>query len=149
MEITVDELKGLNSGEYVLYDIRNKDERNYGFIPESVAVTAEELPSAACKHKDKKLIIYCARGIVSLDAAKRLCKEGFEAYSLKDGYISWLRSEMQSQNAKTLCENTERSLRKKFKSTILSKFTKALKIYKLVNEGDKVAVCISGGKVRF
>ena len=146
MEITVDELKGLNSGEYVLYDIRNKDERNYGFIPESVAVTAEELPSAAGKTKDKKLIIYCARGIVSLDAAKRLCEEGFEAYSLKDGYISWLRSEMQSQNAKTLCENTELSLRKKFKSTILSKFTKALKIYKLVNEGDKVAVCISGGK---
>lgn len=149
MEITVDELKGLNSGEYVLYDIRNKDERNYGFIPESVAVTAEELPSAAGKTKDKKLIIYCARGIVSLDAAKRLCEEGFEAYSLKDGYISWLRSEMQSQNAKTLCENTERSLRKKFKSTILSKFTKALKIYKLVNEGDKVAVCISGGKDSF
>ena len=58
MEITVDELKGLNSGEYVLYDIRNKDERNYGFIPESVAVTAEELPSAAGKTKDKKLIIY-------------------------------------------------------------------------------------------
>ena len=28
----------------------------------------------------------------------------------------------------------------------MSKFIKALKTYKLVNEGDKVAVCISGGK---
>lgn len=28
----------------------------------------------------------------------------------------------------------------------MSPFTKALKIYKLVNEGDRVAVCISGGK---
>ena len=28
----------------------------------------------------------------------------------------------------------------------MSTFTKALKIYKLVNEGDRVAVCISGGK---
>ena len=40
----------------------------------------------------------------------------------------------------------EQSLRKKFKKDILSRFVKALKEYRLVNAGDKVAVCISGGK---
>lgn len=45
-----------------------------------------------------------------------------------------------------VCEKAERSIRKKFRDEIWSKFIKALKLYKLVNEGDKVAVCISGGK---
>ena len=40
----------------------------------------------------------------------------------------------------------ERSITKRFKSTIWTKFITALKQYKLVNDGDKVAVCISGGK---
>ena len=35
---------------------------------------------------------------------------------------------------------------KRFKKTIWSRFILALKSYKLVNEGDKIAVCISGGK---
>ena len=38
------------------------------------------------------------------------------------------------------------SLQKKYRRSITAKFNKALKVYKLVNEGDRVAVCISGGK---
>lgn len=40
----------------------------------------------------------------------------------------------------------EKSLQKKFKRHIFSKFTKAINTYELLQEGDKVAVCISGGK---
>ncbi|MBP3619551.1 MAG: tRNA 2-thiocytidine biosynthesis protein TtcA [Clostridia bacterium] len=40
----------------------------------------------------------------------------------------------------------ERSITKRFKSTIWTKFITALKQYELVNDGDKIAVCISGGK---
>ena len=43
-------------------------------------------------------------------------------------------------------ENVRASLQKKYRRSITGKFNKALKIYKLVNAGDKVAVCISGGK---
>lgn len=46
----------------------------------------------------------------------------------------------------TLCEKAERSLRKKFRISLMSPFIRALKDYKMVNDGDKVAVCISGGK---
>lgn len=52
----------------------------------------------------------------------------------------------QTQYDSDLCQKVEQSLRKKFRDSIMSRFTKALKIYKLVNEGDCVAVCISGGK---
>lgn len=40
----------------------------------------------------------------------------------------------------------ERDLIKKYRSKIWSKFVKAVKEYKLVEEGDKVLVAISGGK---
>ena len=42
--------------------------------------------------------------------------------------------------------HVEQSLRKKFRTTLMSPFIKALKAYRLVNEGDRIAVCISGGK---
>lgn len=44
------------------------------------------------------------------------------------------------------CEDVERSIRKKFSKTIWGRFTAALLEYELLEEGDKVAVCISGGK---
>ncbi|MFR5731799.1 MAG: ATP-binding protein [Clostridium sp.] len=40
----------------------------------------------------------------------------------------------------------EKSLRKKFHKNIFSKFAKAINQYELVKEGDRIAVCISGGK---
>lgn len=40
----------------------------------------------------------------------------------------------------------ELSIVKKFRRTIWSRFLKGIKEYKLINEGDKIAVCISGGK---
>lgn len=40
----------------------------------------------------------------------------------------------------------ERSIIKKYRKKIWSRFTLAIKEYKLIKEGDKIAVCISGGK---
>ncbi len=46
-------------------------------------------------------------------------------------------------------QEIERSIRKKYREEIWSKFVKAVKDYKLINENDKVMVCISGGKDSF
>ena len=43
-------------------------------------------------------------------------------------------------------EEIERSLVKKYRKHIWTKFVRAVKDYKLVEEGDKIAVAISGGK---
>lgn len=46
----------------------------------------------------------------------------------------------------TKAQLVERSLQKRFRKTIWARFIVALKRYKLVEEGDKIAVCVSGGK---
>ena len=43
-------------------------------------------------------------------------------------------------------KRAEESIQKKFHKKIFSPFAKACKTYKLIEEGDRIAVCISGGK---
>lgn len=145
MEISVEELGELQPEDCVICDIRGEHDRAYGLIPGSVGISAEELLTSP-PADGKKLIIYCARGVVSVDLADELCDRGLEAYSLEGGYIAWLRAEMRRRNDEELRERVEQSIRKKFRVSLMSKFIKALKTYQLVNEGDRVAVCISGGK---
>ena len=145
MEISVEKLGELQPEDCVICDIRGERDRAYGFIPNSIGISAEEL-LASPPGDGKKLIIYCTRGVVSVDLADELCDRGLEAYSLEGGYIAWLRAEMRRRNDEELRERVEQSIRKKFRVSLMSKFIKALKTYQLVNEGDRVAVCISGGK---
>ena len=43
-------------------------------------------------------------------------------------------------------QEIERSIVKKYHKTIWCKFIEGIKEYQLIQEGDKIAVCISGGK---
>ena len=51
-----------------------------------------------------------------------------------------------AEEIRSITEKAELSLRKKFKKSIWCKFTKGINEYELVQPGDKIAVCISGGK---
>ena len=145
-ELTIEEFDALSTDTYVLYDIRSTDEINHGAIKGAIASSAEELEENPPEEKGKRIIICCSRGRVSRDVAENLCEQGYDAVSLKGGYIAWLMAEIKKQEADEICDSVEKSLRKKFHKNIFSKFAKAINQYELVKEGDRIAVCISGGK---
>ena len=146
IDITIEEMETLPAESYELFDIRGEIERAHGILPNSVASSADALMENPPEDKEKKIIICCSRGQISRDIAEELQEQGYEAYSLKGGYVGWLMADMKKKEADDVCEHVELSIRKKFKKKIWSKFTKAVREYELVKEGDRIAVCISGGK---
>lgn len=42
----------------------------------------------------------------------------------------------------------EKSVQTKYPIKFMSNFLKAIKMYSLIKENDKIAICISGGKVK-
>ena len=152
IQLSVQELFAMPENSYQLVDIRDERARSYGVIPGSVALSAEELPESQEIDKNKTVVIYCQKGEMSVPAAEALQEAGVDAKSLNGGYLAWLMEAMKKKEEAKKEEETpeyveiEQSIRKKFRKTIWCRFTRAVREYELVKEGDKIAVCISGGK---
>ncbi len=145
MEISVDELEALGTGCRIL-DMRSESERAYGVIPGSVPATEETLLGMPPAEAELPIVIVCARGVNSVAVADTLCERGYRAYSLTGGYAAWLRREIARQESGDLRARVEQSIRTKYKAPLLSRFVRAIKDYRLIRDGDRIAVCISGGK---
>lgn len=152
IQLSVQELFAMPENSYQLVDIRDERARSYGVIPGSVALSAEKLPESQEIDKNKTVVIYCQKGEMSVPVAEALQEAGVDAKSLNGGYLAWLMESMKQKEEAKKEEETpeyveiEQSIRKKFRKTIWCRFTRAVREYELVKEGDKIAVCISGGK---
>ena len=128
MELTPEELEALEPGSYTLLDLRSEQETAYGTIPGSVPANAAALPEGL-PAEPGRIVLFCTRGKLSLETAERLRDEGFDACSLKGGYLAWLMRQMQRQEAEELCSRVENSLRKRFRLKLWCNFTKAIRQY--------------------
>ena len=152
MSITIEELKQTDKDSYQLIDIRSEYEIAHGCVPGAIAISAQELIEFTDDRLDKSkmIVVCCSRGRESIDVAERLKENGIDAKSLEGGYVAWLldymKSEDEADTEKNFARDVEQSLRKKFKKSIFTKFAKGICNYELVKPGDKIAVCISGGK---
>lgn len=145
LEITIEELARLGADDVILVDLRDDVSFEYGHIPGAINLTGESV-FEQIKAKEKMVCLYCRNGIISLSAAEKMREKGFRAVSLKGGYFAWLRTHINDMDSEESVKKIEGSLTKKFHRDLFAPFVKAINEYDLLKEGDKVAVCISGGK---
>ena len=146
MSITIEELNKLDKDTYQIIDIRDKEEVQKDEMPGAVYVPSNEIETSEKVDLSKKLIICCRIGKISIDVAERLREKGVDAVSFEGGYTAWLLDSIKRKEAESISRDVEQSIRKKFRKKIWRMFAKAINTYDLVKEGDKIAVCISGGK---
>lgn len=150
-EITIEDLERITGPKRVI-DIRSKDSFEKGTYP-----TAENIPLNGLKPETiaasttVPLYILCHTGKLSVEVAETLENLGCDAYSIKGGYHNYLRIQLNRMmiNEEEIAarhEKVEHSIIKKFRKQLWTPFTKALKEYQLIEDGDRIAVCISGGK---
>ncbi len=150
-EITFDEIKALPEDSYVLLDIRGEERTAYGRIPGAVDFCVDRLEEEDALSeipKEKKLVFYCEIGRRTRDMDENaVALRGRDCYSLVDGYYAYLKVLMNDEvDREAKQKRAEESIQRKFRRALFSPFAKACRDYKLIEEGDRIAVCISGGK---
>ena len=152
-EISLKEFEQLENGSYEVIDIRDEAARGYGMIPGAIAISFDgqtEDPIEKIKEipEGRKLIFYCDFGRKTRDLSdvwEELGKR--DCYSLEGGYTGYVCSRItEFADAEEKREKAEKSIQKKYHKQLFAPFAKACKTYRLIEEGDNIAVCISGGK---
>lgn len=150
-EITIQELVVSDAWKNFIIDVRNPDNFQRGTLEGAVNIPMEELEQNLERFKNAESVyVLCHTGEKSREAVELLEEHGIHGINIQGGYRAFLRFQldcmMKEESYQERTKEIERSIIKKFRKPIWRKFTKAVNEYQLIQEGDKVAVCISGGK---
>ncbi len=151
-ELTYSNLKQLKPNSYILIDTRDSGSILYGMIPGAIHIAEQELYANLVRYAkefdpQKDVILYCQRGVRSINLAEAFEEQGRECCSLSGGYLAYLRDTVSSdKQSSEIQPKAENSIRRKYHKQLFTPFAKACKQYQLIREGDHIAVCISGGK---
>jgi len=97
------------------------------------------------------VFLLCQSGIRSLEIAEDATGKRPEVISVAGGYIAYLRRELAKVTANEQLRaerrlQAEHSIITTYRKDLWTPFTQAIKQYQLIKDGDRIAVCISGGK---
>ena len=144
LEVSLEEWR-THPSSYYMVDIRDETSYSYGHIPGAEHLPLEQLMEVPPSLPEgQALLLCCKNGVISLEAAAQLREQGVNACSFSPGYLGWLQEKLRRESVRAA--DIEKSIRKKFHRELWSKFAKAVRDYELVKPGDRIAVCISGGK---
>ena len=152
--ITIEELERVDPSTCCIIDIRPEDQYRRGTFPGAFNIPVEQFDERKKElPKEKAVYLLCHTGERSQAYTEELEEEGYDAVNVSGGYRAYLKLSlsryMEKESEEKRREKTieiERSIIKKFRKSIWRPFTKALNEYQLIQEGDRIAVCISGGK---